>query len=421
MAYTGALGLILLISHHPVPVHHPAPVLVKLLLAGFLVFMTGLMDDVFGLKPWQKLCAETLASLIAIFSGIQIQGFQGHMFASYVAAPLTLIWLVGCTNAFNLIDGVDGLATGIGFIASVTTMIAGALHGDAGLVVATAPLAGALLAFLIFNINPASIFLGDSGSLWVGFMLACYSVMWSKKSVTALSVTAPIMALCIPLLDAGLAVARRYVRAQPIFTADRAHIHHRLLDRGLSPRRTAFLLCAASAVGAGFSILQSTAPNYMRFVIMFVFCIVAWFGIRYLHYQEFDVAIRVLRKNNIRSIVKSHFSLNSCEQKIMAANSVDDCWSAVRTIAVELGFTHVDFVGCGQHFEAPPEKPVTGHWSLQVPLSDSEYVRFGCQFEIFRSAAVVAQLADLLHRTLSTKMNDFRQQATEGERAAISA
>jgi UDP-GlcNAc:undecaprenyl-phosphate GlcNAc-1-phosphate transferase len=125
---------------------------------------------------------------------------------------------------------LDELATGIGLIATLTTLVAGLMQGDAGLVTATSPLAGALVGFLIFNFKPASIFLGDGGSLWIGFMLACYRVIWSEKSVTAISIAAPIMALSIPLLDTALSIVRRYLRRQPIFTADRGHIHHRLID-----------------------------------------------------------------------------------------------------------------------------------------------------------------------------------------------
>src|SRR6185437_1950960 len=137
-----------------------------------------LLDDLISLQPWVKLSGEIFAALLAYFGGIQIHDFLWYAIPSYVGLPLTIAWLVGCTNAFNLIDGLDGLATGIGLVATLTTLIAGLLQGDAGLVTATAPLAGALLGFLIFNFNPASIFLGDGGSLWVGFMLACCGVIW---------------------------------------------------------------------------------------------------------------------------------------------------------------------------------------------------------------------------------------------------
>src|SRR5262249_32959422 len=151
-------------------------------------------------------------------------------------------WLILCSNAFNLIDGVDGLAAGVGLTATTATLAAGLLHGDWMLGFVTAPLAGCLLGFLRYNFNPASIFLGDSGSLLIGFLLGCYGVIWSQKSVTMLGMAAPALVMALPLLEVGLSVVRRFLRNEPIFAGDRGHIHHRLLDRGLSPRRVAISL-----------------------------------------------------------------------------------------------------------------------------------------------------------------------------------
>src|SRR5258707_5829576 len=140
---------------------------------------------------------------------------------SWWSLPLTIVWLVVCANAFNLIDGVDGLATGLGLFATVTTLIIALLQGNLALAVATAPLVGALLGFLRYNFNPASIFLGDSGSLLVGFLLGCFGVIWSQKSATILGMTAPLMALSIPLVDLCLSIVRRFLRRQPILRCDR--------------------------------------------------------------------------------------------------------------------------------------------------------------------------------------------------------
>src|SRR6201999_2943513 len=128
----------------------------------------------------------------------------------------------------NLIDGIDGLATGVGFFATVTMALAALMQGNITLAIAVVPLAGALLGFLRYNFNPASIFLGDSGSLLVGFLLGSFGILWSQKAATILGITAPMMAMAIPLLDTGLAIVRRFLRNRPIFEGDRGHIHHRL-------------------------------------------------------------------------------------------------------------------------------------------------------------------------------------------------
>ena len=158
-----------------------------------------------------------------------------------MAVPLTILWLVGCSNAFNLIDGLDGLATGVGLFATATAFLSALLTGNIALAIVTAPLLGALLGFLPYNFSPASIFMGDCGSLTVGFLLGCFGVIWSQKSATLLGMTAPLIALAIPLLDTALAIARRFLRRQPVFGADRGHIHHRLLARGFTPRRVAYI------------------------------------------------------------------------------------------------------------------------------------------------------------------------------------
>lgn len=413
LAYAGSLGILFLIgATRSLPVHEHLHLVRNLLFSAFLVFVVGLLDDLICLQPWVKLGGETLAALLAYFGGIQIHSIASYSIDSSLGLPLTIIWLVGCTNAFNLIDGLDGLATGIGLIATLTTLAAGLMQGDAGLVIATAPLAGALAGFLIFNFKPASIFLGDGGSLWVGFMLACYGVIWSEKSVTAISVIAPIMALSIPLLDTALSIARRYLRRQPVFAADRGHIHHRLVDRGLSPRRAVLLLYAAGGIGASFSLLQSAAPATTRGLIVAVFCFLVWGGIRYLGYREFALAAKLLRRNTLRSMLQSDFSLQNYEESLRAAETIEDCWFTVRAIAREFIFTDVELRLGERTYKEQIDKSATGHWLLQIPLSDSEYVRFNYQLGTSTGGLAVAQLADLLHRCLSVKKMDFMSQVT---------
>jgi len=417
LAYAGSFGILLLLSMRDrITVQQSFPLVWKLLPAALLVFVTGLLDDLVGLKPWQKLVGEALAAGLACFGGAIIQGLAGYEVGGVWGVLLTIIWLVGCSNAFNLIDGVDGVASGIGFLATLTILIAGVLHGDTGLVTATAPLAGALLGFLLFNSNPASIFLGDCGSLWVGFMLGCYGVIWSQKSATVLSITAPVMALSIPLLDMALSIARRFLRRKPIFGADRGHIHHRLLDRGLTPRRVALLLYSASGLAACFSLLQSRAHSGVDGLVVALFCGVVWIGIQYLKYQEFGVAARLFRQNSLRSMVKSHFSLCDYEKSLRSADSVEECWRAIRTARREFGFSHVALRLDGRNFEEQLNTTANERWTLYVPVSESEYVRLTCQFELSTVPVIVAPLVDLLHRVLSVKAAEFsarRQMASK--------
>src|SRR3984893_9265110 len=302
----------------------------KLLPAATIIFFAGLLDDLLGLKTWQKFAAQFAASGVALCAGVQISGIAGHLLPSWFAIPVTLLWLVGCTNAFNLIDGMDGLAAGVCLFASTTTLIAALLEQTIGLAIATVPLVGALLGILPFNFSPASIFLGDSGSLFVGFLLGCYSVLWSQKSVTTLGMTAPLIALSIPLLDTGVAIARRFLRRRPIFGADHGHIHHKLLARGLTPRRVVILLYIICGLCAALSLLQSFVHERFGGAIIVLCCAGAWIGVQHLGYPEFGMARRMALAGNFRRLLNAELQLNTFRDELAAAVTTEQCWDVLQ-------------------------------------------------------------------------------------------
>ena len=414
-AYSGSVALLLFMAGSLSQVHH---FVWRLVLAAVLVFVVGLLDDLVGLKPWQKLTGEALAGVLAYLGGIQIQNLGDHPVPYFLALPLTVIWLVGCTNAFNLIDGLDGLAAGIGFLAAIASMFAGILHGNTGLVAATAPLAGALLALLVFNFNPASVFLGDGGSLWTGFMLACVGVIWSNKSVAVLSVVAPLMAFSLPLLDTVLSISRRFLRGQPIFQADREHIHHRLLDRGLSPRKAVLLLYAVSAIGAGFSLLQTNSRLSIRGLGVAAFCTAVWIGVHYLGYQEFGFVASVLRLSKLRSHIRLNICLSAHESALNAASSLEECWSCLSHLCHELDVTQVDFHVDGHTYSEKLSNLNNGTWILYFPMFETEsepvYVRLVCTHGSAAHGSIVPQLADMLRRSFEPKVCQFRKAVRTG-------
>jgi UDP-GlcNAc:undecaprenyl-phosphate GlcNAc-1-phosphate transferase len=187
------------------------------------------------------------------------------------------------TNAFNLIDGLDGLAAGLGLFAVATMTISALFQHNAPMILLTVPLAGCLLGFLRYNFTPASIFLGDSGSLSIGFLLGCYGAIWSQKSATLLGMSAPVLALAVPLLDTGLAVVRRTGGRRSIFTPDRRHLHHLLLARGLNQREAVILLYGVCGLAAAISLLL-TVPLQHRAagLVVVVFCVGSLLAIRSL-------------------------------------------------------------------------------------------------------------------------------------------
>lgn len=230
------------------------PGVVGLLLGSLIILLMGAADDLTQLSPLRKLLLQLAAALTAMSFGVRIEfisipgGAEPFLALGRLSAPLTLLWLVGCTNAVNLIDGLDGLAAGVSLISSLTLFEAALLAGQPNAALLLAALAGACLGFLPFNFHPAVIFMGDVGSQFLGFTLACVSVIGAFKLQTALTFAVPVLSLALPLADTAFSFFRRLLRGQSPFLADRGHFHHRLLALGFSQRQAAAVLYAASAL-----------------------------------------------------------------------------------------------------------------------------------------------------------------------------
>ena len=390
-----------------------APLSIRALLPAVLVaFATGLLDDIFTLKPWMKFLGQILAAALACNAGVQIRGIGGHSFAgTWWQFPLTIFWLVGCANAFNLIDGLDGLAVGIGLFATATAFLSAILTGNIALAVVTAPLLGALLGFLPYNFNPASIFMGDCGSLTVGFLLGCFGVIWSQKSATLLGMTAPLIAMAIPLLDTTLAISRRFLRGQPIFAADRGHIHHRLLARGFTTRRIAWLLYAAAGLLAALSLLMSNA--HLGGVVVVAFCLVIWLAVRYLGYEEFDVARRMVFGGFFRRILNANVSVTQFEQALHAARTVDECWQALLATSRALGLYSATLRLADRHLTATLAGDAPAEcWSLTIPLDGAGHVDLSVPFRPGKPPITIGPLADSLRLVLAPKLHQLQSHLT---------
>jgi UDP-GlcNAc:undecaprenyl-phosphate/decaprenyl-phosphate GlcNAc-1-phosphate transferase len=378
----------------------------NLLPAALIVFITGLVDDFLGLKPWQKLLGQLIAAGVACWAGVVINSVGGMELPIFIGVPVTVFWLLLCSNAVNLVDGLDGLAAGVGFFATMT-MFAGALvHGNEPLAFATIPLAGALLGFLCFNFNPATVFLGDGGSLLIGFLLGSYGIIWTQKSVTLLGITAPVMTLCIPLLDVLLAITRRWLRNQPVFSADRGHIHHRLLDRGLTTRQTVLLLYGFCGLCAVFSITQSLVNDIrLSALVVFAFVATAWMGVHYLGYTEFILAGRLLRAGEFQRSVMARLNLNLLESKLAAASTVEECCQAAIGLRRTFGFAGIRIHAGRQTYEEWDTGAAgPGYWLMQIPLTSTDYVEVtrttGCPI----MTGAVLPFVELLSAALTEKL-----------------
>jgi UDP-GlcNAc:undecaprenyl-phosphate GlcNAc-1-phosphate transferase len=380
-----------------------------------VIFAVGVIDDLFGLKPWQKLLGQIAASGLAYWAGVRIVDVIGIHADSWWSMPVTILWLLTCTNAFNLVDGMDGLAAGVGLFATLTMFLAAILHGNTSLAMATFPLAGCLLGFLCYNFNPATIFLGDSGSLLIGFLLGCFGVVWTQKSATFLGMTAPLMALSIPLVDVGLAILRRALKRQPIFSADRGHIHHRLLDRGMTPKKAVLILYGICSLVAVLSLAANMVENDNRlsaFVII-LFCAVAWVGIQYLGYAEFSVAGRMLIRGEFQKILKARIDLSHLEKQYAAANTLEECWNLSRESAAKFGFTCIRMEGPGFRFvsEEMGASSEVG-WLCRVPLGINSLIELSRKVEERAEATIAGPFADAVCAGLAKRLLELRNEAT---------
>jgi UDP-GlcNAc:undecaprenyl-phosphate GlcNAc-1-phosphate transferase len=407
-SYAGAYGLLLLLPLNAVAViHENFGTVWKLLPAVAMVFCTGLLDDWLNLKPWQKLLGELAAAVWAYGAGVRILGVTGHATSPWLGFVLTVIWLILCANAFNLIDGIDGLAAGVGVTATLTIFIAGMLHGDITLGLAAAPLAGCLLGFLRYNFNPASIFLGDSGSLTLGFLLGAYGVIWSQKAATMLGLAAPAMALALPLIEVALSIGRRFLQNEPVFLGDRGHIHHRLLDRGLTPRRVALLLYGAGTVGAVLSLLESIIQNRYAGLVILLFAVVAGVGVHYVGYVEFDVARRFLWAG-LRPTLSAHVKLRAVERSLFLAANVEQCWLALEHGAGSLGYGSITARLKGIRFAGGSNRaPAAAHWQVRLDLPDRDFVNITQREDRPAQPVLLIPFIEVVRRILPTKLAEF--------------
>ncbi len=250
------------------------PKTVGLLVAGTIVFFIGLLDDLIDLSPKVKLAGQILACCALFYFGIKIDfvtdfiSGEGVVALGLLTYPITLFWVIGLTNTVNLVDGVDGLAGGIVFIALGTllsvrlvTPMVQEVEMMQNVLVLSASIMGSLFAFLRYNVFPASIFMGDSGAYFLGFMTAAVSVAGAAKDSVLFPLTVPLIAFGLPVLDVVFAILRRYFKRVPIFQADKGHLHHRLLQKGFSQKETTRFLWMVSTCFGFIALLSSNIAH----------------------------------------------------------------------------------------------------------------------------------------------------------------
>jgi len=391
---------------------------VKILGPASIIFLLGLIDDFYGLNAYIKFSVQAVAAVLLYCNGIGISRLTilaGHPHLGWlVGLPLTILWVLWITNAFNLIDGLDGLAAGSALLSTlVSCVVAMVGHNDVVLIL-TLALAGAISGFLRYNFNPASIFLGDCGSLLIGFLISAIAIAGSHKSPTMVAVAIPIVSLGLPILDVVVAVIRRFLSYKRLFAPDREHIHHKLLGRGISHRQTVLVLYSVSACFCLFSLLLLNPGGAALAAVLLVVGIGVLIGVQQLRYHEFlelgRVASRTLNQRHVIangiSVRRAADSLEACTGLPQFCQILRDCLEPIGfdgfglylsvglPVEVELGPFKMVSRSKVQYFWDQPPEPCDANWSLTFSLTKRNGKSLG-GFTLYRKNTVSPLWMDL--------------------------
>lgn len=248
--------------------------LISIIIGGSIICISGIIDDIKDLSPRAKLVFQIIAAIVLILGDVKIDAITNPFTKTsklielgIFSIPITIFWVVGITNTLNLIDGLDGLAAGVAMIASLSFLFVAGKFNYIPVMIMSAIIAGGCLGFLPYNFNPAKIFMGDTGALFLGFMLASLSIEGVMKSVATIAVVVPIIILGVPIFDTTFAIFRRLLNGKSIAEADKGHLHHRLLKMGYSQKKTVLILYVISAIFGLCAVLIAKA-NSKRAVTM---------------------------------------------------------------------------------------------------------------------------------------------------------
>jgi len=322
------------------------PRLFVLISSASFIFIVGLVDDVKtkGLRARTKFLAQIVAALAVCAAGIRIESVAvGNWLTldfGWFSWPFTLLWIIGITNAVNLSDGLDGLAAGISAIACGVIAVFAVYIGQVVMAILMLALLGSLTGFLFFNFSPAKIFMGDCGSMFLGFIIASSSVLCSAKSSALVGLALPMLALGIPIFDTLFSMLRRFLERRSIFSADRRHFHHRLIDLGLRQRHVVITIYVLTLLFAGLGMFMMVARDMNALVIflcILLLLLLVFYVVGSVRLRETLVGLK--RKYTInRQIKKDIKNFEDAQLYFHRADAFNQWWQAVSTAAEKMGF-----------------------------------------------------------------------------------
>jgi len=321
--------------------------LLALVGAATFMLLVGLVDDIRGLRARTKLLAQMVAAAAVCCFGIRISSITvANWFTldfGWLAWPITIFWIMGMTNAVNLIDGLDGLAAGISAVACGVLAIFAVHSGQPPMAVLMLALFGSLSGFLLFNFNPARIFMGDSGTHFLGFLLGAASVMGSAKTATLVGLALPALALGVPIFDTLFSIIRRFLERRSLFAPDRSHIHHRLVDMGLHQRHVVIIMYGVTLLAAGLGLFMMITRNSGTIVVLLCVLLLLLLVFRAVGSVRLREALATLRRNQLiaRQAKEERGDYENAQLLLREADSFDAWWQAVCIAAEGMELVHL--------------------------------------------------------------------------------
>ena len=265
-----------------------------ILLGASIIVVLGVVDDMSPLRAYFKFCVQIFAALVAVFHGVVVQTLSNpNVFAEspywdlgWLSIPITVLWIVGITNAVNLIDGLDGLACGVSTISAISMLVIALLVSESDVALVMAALVGACLGFMPYNKNPAKMFMGDTGATFLGYILATMSIQGLFKFYAIISFAVPFLILGLPIFDTAFAFIRRIAHGQSPMHADRSHIHHRLIDMGLNQKQAVATLYVISGILGLSAVVLTTGGEAKAMLLLIALCVVAVVAARVVFPKE---------------------------------------------------------------------------------------------------------------------------------------
>ncbi|HTB57540.1 MAG TPA: MraY family glycosyltransferase [Polyangia bacterium] len=335
MLFHGGVGMLFLSEREHV---------IGLFAGGIMIALLGLYDDLRGANAWKKFLVQFLVAGLLFKLGFRFDllanPFGDPISLGWANLPFTVLWIVGVINAMNLIDGLDGLAGGVALVAVITTFLVSLQRGHPLMMLFSSALAGSIVGFLFYNFNPASIFMGDTGSMFLGFVLATTTMQTNQKASTAVAVLIPGIALGLPIMDTLLAIGRRAIRGRPLFQADKEHIHHKLMDRGFSHRQAVLVLYGFCVLLGAAALVLTYASSGQTALLVVVLMLVAFVFLRSLGYVRFDQipAVGADRKRNLAM----RAALQPLGRRLKQLRAPDEMWLLVIEAGKALGASTID-------------------------------------------------------------------------------